>query len=415
MRILIANEGLSGGGGVETYLSTLVPALQAAGHEVGVLHDNPAGENAPQRIAPEGTWHVGVQDVGLEKAIEGVRAFAPDVCFSHNMRSLEIESRLVGEWPSVKMMHGFFGTCVSGQKAFVFPSMAACTRTFGPGCLGYYLPRRCGQASPIQMLREYRWGSDQRSFFSRYRAIVVASRYMRDEYLRAGVPPGSVHAIPLFAPPHPAQQPPTDERPRSIDVLFVGRLTNLKGPDVVVDAAARAARLTQRPLNVVFAGDGPERAYIRDRALARGITVTLTGWVGPEERDRLLRDAMILAVPSRWPEPFGLVGLEAAACGTPAVAFDTGGIRDWLLDDENGRLVPPASDVDGFSDALIEILTKPALHARLSAGARAAAARFTLEAHVSALTRVLMHAAGMTVVVPHVPDQRYPGSLPVTE
>jgi len=265
------------------------------------------------------------------------------------------------------------------------------------------------------MLREYRWGSDQRSFFSRYRAIVVASRYMRDEYLRAGVPPGSVHAIPLFAPPHPAQQPPTDERPRSIDVLFVGRLTNLKGPDVVVDAAARAARLTQRPLNVVFAGDGPERAYIRDRALARGITVTLTGWVGPEERDRLLRDAMILAVPSRWPEPFGLVGLEAAACGTPAVAFDTGGIRDWLLDDENGRLVPPASDVDGFSDALIEILTKPALHARLSAGARAAAARFTLEAHVSALIRVLMHAAGMTVVVPHVPDQRYPGSLPVTE
>ena len=397
MRVLIANEGLSGGGGVETYLSTLVPALQAAGHEVGVLHDNPAAQTAPQRIAPEGTWHVGVKDEGLEKAIEGVRGFAPDVCFTHNMRSLEIESRLVSEWPAVKMMHGHFGTCVSGQKAFVFPSMKACTRTFGPGCLAHYLPRRCGQASPIAMLREYRWGSDQRSLFSRYRAIVVASRYMRDEYLRAGVPPGSVHAIPLFAPPaHSA--PYGDGAPRSIDILFVGRLTNLKGPDVVVDAAARASRLMQRPLNVVFAGDGPERAYIRDRALARGITVRLTGWVSPEERDRLLRDAMVLAVPSRWPEPFGLVGLEAAACGTPAVAFNNGGIRDWLLDDENGRLIPPAADVEGFGDALVELLTKPALHARLSAGARAAAARFTLEAHVGALTRVLAHAAGQPAV-----------------
>jgi glycosyltransferase involved in cell wall biosynthesis len=399
MRILIANDGLSGGGGVETYLSTLVPALQSAGHEVGVLHDNPAAEKAPQRIAPESTWHVGVQDVGIEKAIDGVRRFAPDVCFSHNMRSLEIESRLVEAWPSVKMMHGHFGTCVSGQKTLVFPSMTACTRTFGPGCLAHYLPRRCGQANPLQMLREYRWGSDQRSLFSRYRALVVASRYMRDEYLRAGVPPASVHAIPLFAPPTPpAPLTHADNDKRSIDVLFVGRLTNLKGPDVVVDAAARAARLMQRPLNVVFAGDGPERAYIRDRALARGIAVTLAGWVTPAERDRLLRDAMILAVPSRWPEPFGLVGLEAAACGTPAVAFNNGGIRDWLLDDENGRLIPPASDVEGFGDALIELLTKPALHARLSAGARAAAARFTLDAHVGALTRVLAHAAGLPAV-----------------
>jgi glycosyltransferase involved in cell wall biosynthesis len=396
MRILIANEGLSGGGGVETYLSTLVPALQSAGHEVGVLHDNPAAEKAPQRIAPDGIWHVGVQDDGIETAMDGVRSFAPDVCFSHNMRSLEIESRLVDQWPSVKMMHGHFGTCVSGQKAFVFPSMTACTRTFGPGCLAHYLPRRCGQANPMQMVREYQWGSEQRSLFSRYRALVVASRYMRDEYLRAGVPPGSVHAIPLFAPP--VSQPQAGNGKRSIDVLFLGRLTNLKGPDVVVDAAARASRLMQRPLNVVFAGDGPERAYIRDRALARGLTVTLAGWVNAEERDRLLRDAMILAVPSRWPEPFGLVGLEAAACGTPAVAFNNGGIRDWLLDDENGRLIPPAADVDGFADALIEILTKPALHARLLAGARAAAARFTLEAHVSALTRVLARAAGQTDV-----------------
>ena len=66
MRILIANEALSGGGGVETYLATIVPALQAAGHDVGVLHDNPVTEAGPQRIAPEGTWRTGVHDEGLD-------------------------------------------------------------------------------------------------------------------------------------------------------------------------------------------------------------------------------------------------------------------------------------------------------------------------------------------------------------
>ena len=393
MRILIANEGLSGGGGVETYLSTLIPALQAAGHEVGVLHDNPAAQPGPQRIAPDATWRAGVQDEGLEGAIQRVRRFAPDVCFSHNMRSLEIEARLVAEFPVVKMMHGHFGTCVSGQQAFTFPSVVACTRTFGPGCLAHYLPRRCGQANPLQMLRDYRWGTDQRSLFTDYRAIVVASRFMRDQYLRAGVTPARVHAIPLFAPPVLLAPPP--EGARSIDVLFVGRLTNLKGPDVVIDAVSIARRRLGRPVSLVMAGEGPERAYISDRAVARHFQATFPGWVTPEQRDRLLRDAAVLVMPSRWPEPFGLIGLEAAAFGTPTVAFDTGGIRDWLIDDENGRLIHPSADADGIGEAIADILQKPALHARLSAGAQATANRFTLEAHVSALTRVLKRAAGI--------------------
>lgn len=239
MRILIVNEALSGGGGVETYLATIVPALQSAGHQVGVLHDNPATEAGPQRIAPEGTWRTGVRDEGLDAALARVRDFAPDVCFSHNMRALSVEARLMSEWLLVKMMHGHFGTCVSGQKAFAFPGVAACTRTFGPGCLAYYLPRRCGRANPFVMAREYRWGSEQRSFFARYRAIVVASRFMRDEYLRAGVAPAGVHAIPLFAPPHRIEAAVEDEA-RPIDIVFVGRMTSLKGPDLLLQAARRS-------------------------------------------------------------------------------------------------------------------------------------------------------------------------------
>ena len=247
MRILIANEALSGGGGVETYLATLVPALQAAGHEVGILHDNPVAQGGPQRIAPEGTWRTGVQDEGLDGAIARVRQFAPDLCFSHNMRRLAVSRSLLAEWPVVKMMHGHFGTCVSGQKAFTFPSVVACTRPFGPGCLAHYLPRRCGQANPFVMMQEYRWGTELRSLFTKWRALVVASRFMRDEYLRAGVPPGTVHAIPLFAPPHRDGHAVGRRRPRPVDVVFLGRMTMLKGPDILLEAARHAAeRLGRR-------------------------------------------------------------------------------------------------------------------------------------------------------------------------
>jgi glycosyltransferase involved in cell wall biosynthesis len=399
MRILIANEALAGGGGVETYLAALVLGLQEAGHEVGVIHDNPVSQIGPQRIAPETTWRTGVYDEGLERAMERVRAFAPDVCFSHNMRTLAIDAHLTQEWPVVKMMHGHFGTCVSGQKAFAFPALVACTRTFGPGCLAHYLPRRCGQASPFVMMRQYRWGSGQRFLFDRYRAVVVASRFMRAEYLRAGIASDKVHAIPLFAPPHSAAGASAGAPPE-IDVVFLGRMTPLKGPAVLIDAASHASARLGRRVSVVFGGEGPERNRLTALAASRGVDARFPGWVDPAGRDRLLRQAALLAVPSQWPEPFGLVGLEAGVFGTPAVAFDAGGIAEWLTDGENGRLIAPALGAEGLGDAIAGVLGNPGLRRGLAAGARAAAARFSLEAHLRALTIVLEQAAAAGAAIP---------------
>ncbi len=248
------------------------------------------------------------------------------------------------------------------------------------------------------MMRQYRWGSGQRSLFDGYRAIVVASRHMRDEYVRAGVASARVHAIPLFAPPHvPAAAP--DEASRPIDVVFLGRMTPLKGPGVLVEAAARASVRLGRRLSVVFAGEGPERHRLEPLAASHGIDARFPGWVSPAERDRLLRDAAIIAVPSQWPEPFGLVGLEGGVFGTPAVAFDVGGIADWLVDGENGRLIGPARGAAGMAEAIADILDNPDLRRRLAAGARAAAARFSVDRHVRSLLAVLDGAAARHAVI----------------
>jgi glycosyltransferase involved in cell wall biosynthesis len=96
------------------------------------------------------------------------------------------------------------------------------------------------------------------------------------------------------------------------------------------------------------------------------------------------------------PEPFGLVGLEAARLGVPSVAFDVGGISEWLVHSENGVLVratalTPRAFAQGIMSALAMIRAGHDLGGR----ARMLQSRFTLEAHLNGLLDVLEAARGM--------------------
>ena len=396
MRILLANEARAGAGGVETYLSSLVPALLDGGHAVALLHANPAAEHGPTTIEATEAWSV--EDLGLETSLARAAVWRPDVAFSHNMRRLDIDESLITRYPVVKMMHGYFGTCVSGQKAFSFPQVDPCARICGPACLAHYLPRRCGVLRPARMLTQYSWTMRQRTLFSRYAAMVVASEHMRREYVANGANAARLTAIPLFAAvPSSEVCRPSFERANAavpapaLDVLFLGRMTPLKGADVLLDACSHAATRLGRELSVVMAGEGP----LRDRITrgAPGVRVECPGWVDERDRQRLLRRAAVVAIPSRWPEPFGLVGLEAAAEGVPAVAFAVGGISSWLTDGGNGRLVDPDGGARAFGESLAGVIGDASLRTRLSAQARKAAVRFSRSAHVQALEGVLRGVA----------------------
>lgn len=391
MRILLANEARSGGGGVETYLASLVPQLEARGHTVAILYANAGAQTGPTRIMTADAWSIA--DDGLERAMAAVRDWGPDLCFSHNMRLLDVDERLCAAWPTFKMMHGYFGACLSGHKAFSFPAIAPCPRVCGPGCLACYLPRHCGQLRPDVMTAQYFWARRQQRLFHRYTGIVLASDHMRREYLRYGIAPASLHTVPLFARPDDRAAAPAA---RGIDVLFLGRMTPLKGGDALVRAVHHAADVLVRPLRLVLAGDGPERGRLERLAASLGaggrLVAEFPGWVDASARAALLSRAALVAIPSIWPEPFGLVGLEAAQFGVPAVAFDVGGIREWLTHDVNGRVADLSRGAPALGDAIAAVLGDPALMARLSSGAREAARRLSADAHVTILERVFLGA-----------------------
>jgi glycosyltransferase involved in cell wall biosynthesis len=223
----------------------------------------------------------------------------------------------------------------------------------------------------------------------RYKAVVVASDHMAEEFARHGAPQDRLSTVPLF----PSLPVATERLDSSDTIVFLGRMTTLKGGDILIRAIARAAADLGRSVRLIMAGDGPQRADWQRLARRERIDAEFPGWLDSGRRIALLAQATALAVPSLWPEPFGLVGLEAAARGVPAVAFDTGGIRQWLTHGVSGLLVPPAGSDRAMGAALAAILDDRGLRDRLSRGALATATAMSIDAHVRALESVLVGAA----------------------
>jgi len=118
------------------------------------------------------------------------------------------------------------------------------------------------------------------------------------------------------------------------------------------------------------------------------VDTEFTGWVAAERKTELLRSTDLLAVPSLWPEPFGLVGLEAACQGVPAVGYAVGGIPDWLIGGQGGELAPgDPPQFQGLADAIMRAFADPDHYAELCTGAWRLSRRFTLDAHLRKLDR----------------------------
>jgi glycosyltransferase involved in cell wall biosynthesis len=119
-------------------------------------------------------------------------------------------------------------------------------------------------------------------------------------------------------------------------LLFVGRTSPEKGLDAAIEIARRAGL----PLKIAAKVDRADRAYFEEviRPLLGQPHVEFLGEVGEQEKGPLLRGARALLFPVDWPEPFGLVMIEALACGTPVVAFRRGSVPEILADPRAGFL-----------------------------------------------------------------------------
>ena len=386
MRIAVVNWSSRRVGGIEEYLSIVIPALSRAGHEVAFWHEIDLPDDRGRIDVPGRVLDTCSAVVGAEAAVNVLRDWAPDVVYVHGVRDLAVEKRLLEIAASVYFVHTYTGTCISGAKTVTRPRVTPCDRTFGWPCLAHYFPRGCGGRNPMTMWRQFARQSAQLAVLREYTAVLTHSAHVRDEMTRHGVPTEIV-AYPVRQDEGSA----THERSPGWRLLFAGRMTRLKGGEHLLDALPLVASALQSSLHVTFAGDGSERPRLEARArgiMSRvpGVAIQFTGWVDSGSVVRLLTAADLLVVPSLWPEPFGSVGPAAGTYGVPSAAFNVGGISEWLVDGVGGHLAPGNPPTpEGLAYAITRCLVDPRHYARLRAGARQTAARFTMDRHLADL------------------------------
>jgi len=200
--------------------------------------------------------------------------------------------------------------------------------------------------------------------------LVVLSTYMAKELAAAGLPGAAV--IPPWVPAGDGARP-------GEGFVVGGRLVSHKAP---LDAAA-AWRLAGAPERLSVAGAGGLSGALE------GPGVRALGWLSRSALRGVLRDARALLFPGRWQEPFGILGVEALAEGTPVIAARVGGVPEWA---SAGCLLVPPGDVASMADAIQRLQRDPELALSLGRAGRAAVRDRYSEAPLWARLRAIYEA-----------------------
>lgn len=145
--------------------------------------------------------------------------------------------------------------------------------------------------------------------------------------------------------------------PRDKDLVFVGRLVSDKGVDLLLHAVAMLKKKTVNP-NVTIIGNGPEHDNSINLTKNLGLTdnVDFAGNLKDDDLTRALNAHKIAVVPSRWEEPFGIVALEAIACGCVVIGSERGGLREAI---GPCGVTFPNDDVNALASAISGLLLNP--------------------------------------------------------
>ncbi|MEA2665016.1 MAG: hypothetical protein QOI11_1960 [Candidatus Eremiobacteraeota bacterium] len=381
MRILVAAERVGPAGGMERYLDVVLPGLVARGATVHVLARElasaPAGVTA-ERVA----WadeHDPPDEAARVATARALARFGPDLVLAQNVMDAGVVEALRAAPRLAYQVHDHRPFCPNGDR--VYPrSGRNCTAPLGTPCALHALLDGCAYGPRPRTLALIRRRERLRDAIGAADVTVVASAYVGARAIASGIPAAKIAQVPPPLPDDAYADSPAGSTSRT--VFFAGRMVPQKGLLSLIRALARIAP-ARRPALRAY-GDGPERAPALREAAARGVVLDAPGGASAARIRAGIDASEIVALPSLWAEPFGLIGIEAFARGRPVVAYDGGGVRSWLVDGSNGLTVP-TGDEAALARALESLTSDDALHRRLGARARADAERYRLTPTLDAL------------------------------
>ncbi|MBS9720117.1 glycosyltransferase family 4 protein [Tianweitania sp. BSSL-BM11] len=327
-------------GGIFRHVRDLTQAQVAAGHQVGIVCDSTTGGAHEARLFAEiePQLALGIHRTPIQRNI-GLGDIAAA------WRTYKIIKQLQ---PDVLHGHGAKG----GVYARMFGSLLRVSRSrvarlYSPhgGSLHYDEQTMFGRTVfAIERLME-RFTTDQLLF--------VSEHEMRAFVSKVGQPKAPYRLVynGLRAEEFEPVSPNTD----AADFLYIGMMRDLKGPDIFIDALAKAENALSRPLKAVMVGDGDDLPHYKAQAAGLGLADRITFHPAMPARQAFALGRVIV-VPSRA-EAMPYIVLEALAAGMPMIATKVGGIPE-ILGPSSPALIRPGS-ADALAERMVEAIDDP--------------------------------------------------------
>ncbi len=386
MKILYVHERFGSLGGAEANVAIVAQELGRRGHDIGILHGPGTGKSEDDwRAVLPSRFPLENQDA-RDATLKALNAFRPDVVYVHKMGDLSVIETLVESgYPLVRMVHDHDIYCMRSYKYNYF-SRKICTKAASIRCVFPCLG--CTVKSDTKGF-PLKWVSylDKRREIRlnhRFDRMCVVTEFMRDELIKNGFDPNRIEIHPPV--PRPGEQGLRSSFSDRNLILYAGQIIRGKGVDVLIKALAKL----QEPYECVILGEGNHREACEKLAESLGIAdrVHFKGFVPQEELKGYYRDCSVVALSSVWPEPIATIGLEVMRYALPVVAFDAGGIRDWLKDGENGYLIP-WMDTDTYAQRVDDLLRNKAKARQMGqAGLERVNRDYDFEDYLSGLERL---------------------------
>ena len=382
MNLLYVHESFGSLGGAEANVLITATELRKRGLNVGLWTRRPTGRGEEAWTATFGAnvWHLDQHDFA-----HICRTFQPDVVYVHKWDHLPtLATMLDSGLPLVRMVHDHDIYCLRSYKYNVF-TRRICRRPATPYCIFPCLAplkRERGGGFP------FRWASywekkKEIRLNRRFDRMLVVTNYMKEELEINGFDSSRIEIFP------PVPRSGDTLRPSFSDrnlLIYAGQIIRGKGVDFLLRALAKVSS----KFELVILGDGNQRAECEQLSRTLGLAdrVKFAGFVPQAELKSYYRDASAVVLSSVWPEPIATIGLEVMRFALPVIAFDAGGIKDWLSDGHNGRLVP-WGDLERYAAAIDELLgDKPKARRMGEAGLALVTERYDFDRYIGSLAEL---------------------------
>jgi len=379
MRILWINEESSFIGGCESYIFNTVAWLNQKNIHSILLYDPLKASDVAFMNCFEKAFPI----VDLESQLAEI---PHDVIYVHQVRDLKILEVLTkAKAPTIRFLHDHELFCLRGSRLPIF-SNTACERNLD--CCYPFKGTVVRDKDSIFGLRFKTLASLKKLQAANFKfdATVVASEYMKKQASSIGFSEECVHHIPLY--PYQKEESFSITYENAKHFLFVGQLVRAKGVDVLLKAFSHLPQ--EYTLSIAGAGRQEEKYKNLASKLKLDGRVKFLGYLSQADLSKIYCSCYCLVLPSRWPEPFGLVGIEAMHAGACVIGSEIGAIPEWLQNKKTGLLVPP-NDPELLAEAIFKVGENPQLGKQLGAAGKAYCdAYFSVEKHTDALLKLFL-------------------------